>query len=55
MRYLIPHIDPSLWTLMSSGVFLLTFAALIAWVYMPSRKKFYEKNSRLPINQDEVL
>ena len=43
--------DPSFWARISSGVFLLMFVGLIAWVYRRKGRKVYEQISRLPFEE----
>jgi len=38
----------------SSLVFLAVFVALIVWVYLPSRKRYYELNARLPLKENDT-
>lgn len=52
MRGLIPPFDPSWWMTVSALIFLVLFVALLVWVYLPSRRAYYEKNSHIPLEKD---
>lgn len=52
MRHLIGSIDPTAWMILSSVVFLLAFVALVVWVYLPSRRRYYEDNAQLPLDKE---
>jgi cbb3-type cytochrome oxidase subunit 3 len=53
MRSLIPHFDPSWWMTVSALVFLLAFTALVVWVYLPSRRRYYDVNARIPLQEEK--
>lgn len=41
------------WAEISALVFFVTFLMLLAWVYLPQRRAHYEREERLPL-EDEV-
>jgi cbb3-type cytochrome oxidase subunit 3 len=53
MRHLIGSFDPSVWMIVSASVFFLAFVVLIVWVYLPSRKKYYEQKGKLPLGEEQ--
>ncbi len=53
MRHLMPIIDPTWWSILSAGVFLVAFAVLTCWVYLPSRRRFYQEQSELPLHKQD--
>ena len=52
MRHLLAPFDPSFWMVISSAVFLTAFVALIVWVYLPSRRKYYDQKAKLPLGEE---
>lgn len=52
MRHLLAPFDPSFWMVVSAGVFLTTFVALIVWVYLPSRRAYYNQKAQLPLSEE---
>lgn len=52
MRNLLPQLDPSWWMVISAGVFLVAFILLIVWVYLPSRRRYYDENAKIPLDKE---
>jgi len=51
VRHLLGSFDPSAWMVVSASVFFLAFVGLLVWVYLPSRRRYYEANAELPLDR----
>lgn len=51
MREILLSIDPTLWSEISAGIFLVGFTALVCWIYWPGQKIRYSRVERLPFDE----
>ena len=51
MRKLLQMTDPNLWSQVSALVFGLMFLLLVIWVFIPSRRSYYKRAEKLPIDE----
>ncbi len=49
MSRLFQNVAVGVWTQISVIVFFAIFLAILAWVFLPIRKKVYEDAARLPL------
>ncbi len=54
MRHLLGSFDPSMWMVLSASVFFSAFVALVVWVYLPSRRRYYETRAQLPLEKESM-
>ena len=50
MRKLLQMVDPNLWSQISACVFGFMFVLLVVWVFLPTRRSYYNKAEKLPID-----
>lgn len=53
MRDLLMSVEPNFWMKISGVLFGMIFMAIIAWVFNPGMKRYFEDEGNLPIVDDD--